>query len=180
MNRYGTRPKYVFHELKCNTVTYRGSFYSDSVRCWNRIGHLFRKFANLKSFKTKLLAGYRSIPNSSFGIFDPLGVKRLFQQRVGLSPFLEHIKNHNFLDTHSGICTTCNSPENLEHFLLYCICFTEARLIFLNANLLLNRNVLPLEPNEETRFLMYGDKLLSNDNNIQATLKYLKETERFS
>ena len=80
----------VLHELKCNTITYRGSFYTDSVRCWNRIGHLFRNSPNLKSFKTKLLASYRSIPNSSFGIFDTLGVKRLFQLRVGLSPLLEH------------------------------------------------------------------------------------------
>ena len=53
-HRHGTWSEYVLHELNCNTVTHRGSFYPDSVRCWNKIGHLFRNSPNLKFFKTKL------------------------------------------------------------------------------------------------------------------------------
>ena len=84
----------------------------------NRIGHLYRNSPNLKSFEAKLVASYRPTPKSIFGIFNPISVRRLFQLRVGLSPRLEHKNNHNFLDTPSNICTTCNSPENLEHFFL--------------------------------------------------------------
>ena len=32
-NRYGTRSEHVLQEFKCNTVSYRGSFYPDSVKC---------------------------------------------------------------------------------------------------------------------------------------------------
>ena len=109
-NRYGTRSEHVLQEFKCNTVSYRGSFYPDSVKCWNRIGHLYRNSPNLKSFKAKLVASYRPTPKSIFGIRNPISVQRLFQLRVGLSPLFEHKNNHNFLDTPSNICTTCNSP----------------------------------------------------------------------
>ena len=38
---YSTRSEYVYHEEKCNLDSYRSSFYSDSVRCWNRLGNRF-------------------------------------------------------------------------------------------------------------------------------------------
>ena len=141
-NRYGTRSEHVLQEFKCNSVSYIGSFYPDSVKCWNRVGHLYRNSPNLKSFKAKLVASYRPTPKSNFGIFNPISVQRLFQLHVGLSPLLEHKNNHNFLDTPSNICTTCNSPENLEHFIVYCMCFIEFRLNLLNTIILLNRNLL--------------------------------------
>ena len=115
-HRYGTRSEYVLQEMKCNTDTYRGSFYPDSVRCWNRIGNTLRNSPNFKLFQTRLFTAYRSAPKSIFGIHDPLGIKRLFQLRVCLSPHLEYKMNHNFLDTPSNSCTTYNLSENLEHF----------------------------------------------------------------
>ena len=182
-HQHGTRSENVFQELKCNTESYRSSFYPDGVRCWNRIGQLLRNAPNLQQFKCRILAGYRSTPKSIFGIHDPLGIKRLFQLRVGLSPLLEHKKKHNFIDTPSNICTTCKSPENTEHFFLHCARFTEARYTFLNTIHLLNRNFHLLVPEEKSLFLLYGDKSLANDTNklvLKATLKYLKDTERFA
>ena len=96
-HQHGTRSENVFQELKCNTESYRSSFYPDGVKCWNRIGQLLRNAPNLQQFKCRFLAGYRSTPKSIFGIHDPLGIKRLFQLRIGLSPLLEHKKKHNFL-----------------------------------------------------------------------------------
>ena len=40
-HQYGTRSEHVLQEIKCNTDIYRGSFYPDSFRCWNRIGKAF-------------------------------------------------------------------------------------------------------------------------------------------
>ena len=182
-HKYDTRSEYVFQELKCNTDTYRGSFYPESVKCWNRIGHQLRNSPNLKAFKTRLLAGYRSTPKSIFGIHDTIGVKRLFQLRVGLSPLIEHKKKHNFLDTPSNICTTCNSPENLEHFFLHCTRFSVARHEFLKTIILLNRDFHLLEPKVKIKFLLYGDKSLSNITNksvLKSSIKYLNDTKRFS
>ena len=182
-HQHGTRSENVFQELKCNTESYRSSFYPDGIRCWNRIGQLLRNAPNRQQFKCRILAGYRSTPKSIFGIHDPLGIKRLFQLRVGLSPLLEHKKKHNFLDTPSNICTTCKSPENTEHFFLHCARFTEARYTFLNTIHLLNRKFHLLVPEEKSLFLLYGDKSLANYTKmlvLKATLKYIKDTERFA
>ena len=68
---------------------YINSFYPESVRCWNRLGHVLRDSPNLQSFKKCLLASYTPpAPRSIFGIHDSLGIRRLFQLRVGLSPLL--------------------------------------------------------------------------------------------
>ena len=46
-----TRSEFVLHELKCNSDSFRNSFYPDRDRCWNRLGHLLRDSPNLQSFK---------------------------------------------------------------------------------------------------------------------------------
>ena len=124
---YTTRSEFVLHELKCHSDSFRNSFYPDSVRCWNRLSHLLRDSPNLQSFKRCLLAGYRPPPRRVFGINDSLGLRHIFQLRVGLSPLLEHKSNHKFLDTPSDKCTTCNRTENLEHFPPYCTRFVAPR-----------------------------------------------------
>ena len=180
---YSTRSQYVLHEEKCNLDSYRGSFYPDSVRCWNRLGHLFRNSPDLKSFKTKLLVGYRPPPKSIFGIHDSLGVRRLFQLRVGLSPLLAHKKNHRFLDTPSDKCATCNSSETLVHFFLYCTRFTDVRYTLLNSVHALYGGFELLQSKEKTNLLLYGDSSLNFATNnllLKATLKFLKDTERFT
>ena len=62
----------------------------------------------------------RPSPKSIFGIHDTVAIKWLFQLRVGLSPLNHRKKKHNFLDTPSGNCRTCNVTEDTEHFLLDC------------------------------------------------------------
>ena len=37
---YSTRSEFVLHELKCHSDSFINSFYPDSVRCWNRLGHV--------------------------------------------------------------------------------------------------------------------------------------------
>ncbi len=180
---YSTRSDHVLHEIKCNSDSYRSSFYPDSVRCWNRLGDFFRNSINLKTFKTRLLSGYRPSPKSIFGIHDSLGIRSLFQLRVGLSPLLAHKKNHNFLDAPSDKCDTCNRSENLEHLFLYCIRFIEERHVLLSSVLVLYRNFELMQPKEKTRLLLYGDSSLDFATNrllLKATLRFLNETGRFT
>ena len=75
---HSTRSEFVFHEIKCSSDRYKCSFYPDTVKCWSRLGGILRNSPNIKSFKSQLLAGYRSPPRSIFGIHDSLGVRRLF------------------------------------------------------------------------------------------------------
>ena len=147
------------------------------------LGDIFRNSINLGSFKTRLLVGYRPSPKTIFGIHDSLGVRRLYQLRVGLSPLLVHKKSHNFLDTPSDKCATCNRSENLEHFFFHCTRFTEERKVLFNTLLALYRSFDLLQPKEKAKCLLYGDSSLNFATNkllLKATLKYLKETERFT
>ena len=180
---YTTRSEFVLHELKCHSDSFRNSFYPDSVRCWNRLDHLLRDSPNIQSFKKRLFADYRPPPRSLFGIHDSLGIRRLFQLRVGLSPLLEHKNNHNFLDTPSDKCITCNRTENLEHFFLYCARFVSPRRLLFTSIQSLNINFELLEPRDKIKFLLYGDSSLDLARNkllLKATLKFVADAERFS
>ena len=144
-----TRSEFVLHELKCHSDSFIYSFYPDSVRCWNRLGHVLRDSPNLHSFKKCLLAGYRPLaPRSIFGIHDSLGIRRLFQLCVGLSPLLNHKGNHKFLDTPSDKCITCDRTENLEHFFLYCTRFIAPRDLLFTFIKSLQINFELLEPRD--------------------------------
>ena len=63
------------------------SFYSNSIRCWNKIGPELRNSLNPKSCKATILALIRPQPMSIFDIHDPVGIKCLFQLRVILVRF---------------------------------------------------------------------------------------------
>ena len=116
-------------------------------------------------------------------IHHSLGIRYLFQLCVGLIPLLDHKSNHKFLDTPSGKCITCNRTENLEHFFLYCTRFIAPRDLLFTTIKPLKINVELLEPHDKTKFLLYGDSsldLASNKLLLEATLKFVADTERFS
>ena len=79
-------------------------------------------------------------------IHDALGIKLLYQLRVGLSPLKCHKKNHNFMDTQDDWCMCLPAPEDTQHFLLKCTLFSVQRekLILSVNNLLANTNLLHL------------------------------------
>ena len=146
-----------------NHPCHSDSFYPDSIRCWNRLGHQLRDSSKLQSFKKCILAGYRPPPRSVFGIHDSLGIRRLCQLRVGLSPLREHKSNHKFLDTPSNKCITCDRTENLEHFFLYCTRFVAPRHLLFEL----------LDSRDKTKFVLYGDSSLS----LATNKLLLKDTQ---
>ena len=83
---FGSRSVNVISGIKCKSKSYSNSFYSDSIRYWNKIGPELRNSPNLKSFKLGILALVRTPPKRIFDIHDPIGMKWLFQLRVGISP----------------------------------------------------------------------------------------------
>ena len=112
-----------------------------------------------------------------------MGIKWLYQLRVGLSPLYAHKLELNFSDTLSDKCDTYNSIENLEHFFLQCIPFSEARCALLNlVQSLPNANFESLRSKDKIKLLLYGGTSLSNASNnilLKATLRFLKVSERF-
>ena len=75
-----------YHEIFCNTLRHMYSFFPNVINSWNGIGHEFQICASLGNFKRSILNLIRPTGNSTFGIHNPLGIKFLFQLRVGLSP----------------------------------------------------------------------------------------------
>ena len=178
-----TRSTAVLNELKCKSNSYRNSFYPDSIRCWNKLFPACRNSPNLRVFKASILPFYKFPPKSIFNIHDSLAIKWLFQLRVGLSPLFEHKRNHHFSDTSSNKCDVCNRTENLEHFFLHCSRFNAARCTLLNYVVSVKVDFNEMQAKDKTKMLLYGDSSLNfatNKSLLEATLKFLTETNRFS
>ena len=168
----------------CRKTSYANSFYTNSVKIWNKIGFEHRQVHSLSVFKSKILNKIRPVKKSVYNIHDPIGIKRLFQLRVGLSSLNEHKKRHNFKDTSSDICLCQTLPETTDHFLLNCDLFTEARHeMFDVVNPILVSNNLELDNNIQlVKLLLYGHENLCEADNIaviSGTLNFIYKTKRF-
>ena len=136
----------------------------------------------LAFFKSHLRALYRPNLKRFFGVHDPLGIKYIFQLRLGLSPLRFHKHRHNFLDTPSAICLCKTDKETTEHFLFKCPFHTSKRVI-------LAENVVPLLAQHNIAFLqsnvklyLYGHENLPESDNrtiILETIRFIKSSNRF-
>ena len=181
---FGTRSDNDLYGIKCRTNLHMNSFYPHTVKIWNEIGPALRQAPSLSTFKSSILKLIRPQKKYIFNIHDPIGVKRLFQLRVGLSPLKHHKKRHNFKDTPTDTCRCQMSTETTEHYLIYCNLYIEERNdMFQVINSLLELNGLCL-PNDDVlvKLLLYGhDSLNVADNTVvlAATLKYIETSSRF-
>ena len=183
-NRHSTRSEKEFHEINCRKTSYINSFYPNSVKIWNEIGPEHRQVLSLSEFKSKILNKIRPPKRSVFNIHDPIGIKRLFQLRVGLSPLKEHKKRHNFRDTLCDLCHCQAQSETTDHFFLNCDLYIDARHdLFEVVNPVIEGSNLQMHNNDQlVNLLLYGHaKMCERDNIvvISATLKYIHSTGRF-
>ena len=180
--RYNDVTKY--REISCNTTRYMNSFFPDSIRSWNSVGVDFCSFAlSIAVFKNNLTNLIRPKPRPTFGISDSMGIKFIFQLRLGLSPLKFHKKKHNFLDTPDDLCDCRSASEDIAHFLLTCDIHNAARLSLRIAvlDILLPKKLQCLISNVD--LYLYGHSSLSlieNRNILKSTIKFIKESNRFS
>ena len=182
---YGDRSTNVLHEIPCRTDRYRNSFYPDAVNSWNNIGPELRSAESLSIFKTNLLKIIRPEKRNIFGIHDPIGLRWLFQLRVGLSPLRHHKKSHNFLDTPSDLCSCTIDAETTKHFLLICQNYANERTVLLNLvnPLLTGLNMTNLSDDKITQILLYGYQSFAvkdNEKIVKACLQFIKTSGRFT
>ena len=81
-----------YYEFFCRTSKYKNSFFPDVIKSWNNLGPELQTALSLSNFKNKLTNLIRPNSKSIFKIHDPLGIKFLYQLRVGLSPLKCHKK----------------------------------------------------------------------------------------
>ena len=143
-------------------------------------------FDNMPTFnklKYHLLSLFRPNKRSIFGIHDPTGIRYLFQLRVRLSPLLSHKRHHNFIDTPSEICHCNQGVDDSNHFFFSCLSFiTESATLVTNVNEILQKNNLNHLENQLQLYL-YGQDFMNyadNRNILSSTIKYIKDTKRFS
>ena len=180
---FGTRNDNDLHSMKCRTNSFMNSFYPHSVKIWNEIGPALRQAPSLSIFKCNILKLIRPRKKNVFNIHDPEGVKRLFHLRVGLRPLKHHKKRHNFIDTPSDICLCNQGVENTSHFLFECPFYAiqRAKLAASVIQILQTNNLNHLS--NQVSLYLYGHYSMSNIDNkliLVSTIKYIKDTQRFS
>ena len=158
------------------------SFFPNCVKGWNKIDDEIRNSNSLGIFKEMLFTLIRPIKRTMFNIHDPIGIKYIFNLRIGLSPLKYHKYRHNFQDEHSGLCNCNQANEDSHHFLLKCIRFTIARNDLLNQVQPILRARDLIQHLDNLDLYLYGLEQLSEIENkkvIIATIKFIKQTGRF-
>ena len=173
----------MYHEVACKTSRYKNSFFPDSIKSWNDIGADFSSSTSIGQFKKNINVLIRPKPKPVFGIHDPVGLRFLFQLRVGLSPLNCHKCSHNFADTPTDWCNCHCAPEDASHFLLSCDLFSLPRVDLRTSvsNILELNNLNHLS--ECFEIYIYGHHSLDDKDNktiLLSTIKFIKDTDRFS
>ena len=112
--------------------------------------------------KKNIISLIRPEFKSLFKIHDPVGIRYLFQLRVGLSPLKGHKWCHNFSDTPSGICDCNQGIEDTSHFLFLCPFYATQRATLVSSiNEILHKANLNRLVNQ-SQLCLYGDPSISN------------------
>ena len=173
----------VFREIKFKINRYMDSFFPHAISSWNIIISHFEDFPFFDSLKDHVLSLVRPVNKSIFGINAPLGLRYLFQLRVSLSPLRSHKSRHNFIETPCDICHCKQSVEDTSHFLFFCSSYVTQRASLTScvSEILLKNNLNHL--GNQLQLDLYGhDSINYADNRkiLISTLKYIKDTRRFS
>ena len=102
---------------------------------------------------------------------------------VNLSPLRSHKWRHNFSDTPSETCECNLGSEDIRHFLFECPFYAIQRVaLAVNVIDILQRKILSHLGNQPELYL-YGHPsldLIDNRQSLLSTIKYVKDTTRFS
>ena len=172
------------------------SFFPNAVCAWNIFIGNFELMPSIVQLKDYINSLIRPNVKSIFGIYDPAGIRFIFQLRLRLSPLRSHKWRHNFIDTTSDICHCKQGVENTDHFLLYCSSYTTqstdhfllycSSYITQRASLIVSTNEIILtnglnDYSHQSNFYLYGHSSLSVSDNkkiMLATITFIKDSQR--
>ena len=159
------------------------SFFPDAIASWNIILTHFDNIPSIDILKNHIISLIRPKAKSIFGIHDPLGLRYLLQLRVNLSSLRGHKRRHNFFDTPSDNCHCNQGVEDTSHFLFSCPSYATQRATLAASVIeILQKNNLNHLGNQSQLYL-YGHRSINytdNRNILLSTIKYIKDTQRFS
>jgi len=167
----------------CRTDSFRNSFFPSALSAWFELDETIRKSESISVFKNRLLSMIRPIPSNVYNIFDPSGLKLLTRLRLGFSHLNEHRFRHNFKECINPLCSCSLEIEDTAHYLLHCHHFAQNRSDLMISVKTVFENFDNLSDNDKRHILLYGDPRLDKKSNkfiLEATLSYIKSTDRFS
>ena len=88
---------HIHKTYSCRTDAFKSSFFPLVINEWNKLTFNIGT-SSFNIFRANWVKIIQPIPNSVFGIFNPLGlIKLIIRLQFGLSHLNEHRFNHNFM-----------------------------------------------------------------------------------
>ena len=120
--------------------------------------------------------------NSTYKIYDPLGIKLLIRLRLGFSPLSEQKFRHSFADSQNPLNSCSLETESTLQFFLRCQNYTTLRRALIIDLKNINDTFMSLNENDLPHVTLYRNKNFDNNMNtsmLTATIKFIKVSERF-
>ena len=148
------------------------SFFPDAIASWNIFMEIFKykEVPSLGILKNDILSLIRPESKSIFKIFDPVGLRFLFQLRVSLSPLRGHKLCHSFIDTPSDICHCNQGVEDTNHFLFTCPSYVTQRAALMSSVNEILHKVRLNHLETHSKLYLYGDSSMNNSDNKKIIL----------
>ena len=163
-------------------MSFKSSFLPYTITEWNKFDSKIRNAETYASFRKMLLNLTRSIENSTYKIYDPLGLKLLSRLKLGFSHLSEPKFKHNFVDPLHPLCSCSLETESTLHSFLRFQNYTTLRTALINDLKNINDAIMPLNESNLLRVMLYGSKNFDKNMNISiltASIKFIKDTETF-
>ena len=179
---YNTRNTRNITIFSCKNNAFKYSLFPWTTHEWIKLNFNIRT-SSFNIFRVNLIKIIRRIPNSVFGIFNPLGLELITRLRVRLSHLNEHRFNHNLNDYINPLSTCSLDTESTIHYFLYCNYYNSARIFFLNDLNSVDRTLLNLSDLSLVNVLLYGSPQFDDSQNafvLNSSIKYILISERFS
>ena len=170
-----------FYEIRCRSQRFMSSFFPNATSSWNNVITHFDTIPSVDILRKHILSLIRPQKNI-FAIHDPLGLRYLFQLRLGLSSLRYHKMCHNFMDTPSANCPCDNGIEDTDHYLFWCPFFATQRAILATSVIEVLQRYNLNHLGNQSHLYLYGHQTINfpaNRKIILSTIKYIKETKRF-
>ena len=147
----------------------------------NGTDHTLHNSKPYNIFKNSLLKIGRPMPNPTFNIHNPLGLKLLTHLRLGLSHLNEHRFNHNFEDCINPLCSCSLEVESTAHFFLQCHNFVNIRNTLLNELNSIGCDISNCSDRSLTKLILCENPKFSFQQNsdINVSIEYLINSKRF-
>ena len=128
-----------------------------------------------------LLNFKRLVGNSTYKIYNPLGINLLTRLRLGFTHLSEHNFRHSFADSLDPLCYCSLETQSTLYFFLRCQNNTTLRRVLMPDLKNINDAMMSFE-SYLLHVMLYGSKTFDNNMNVSiltATFKFIKDAERF-